>query len=62
MDSEVMFSVFKNIIVEQNKVLLQQIAKDKGRDERVFLNKYLQPEFYLPIITKHGPKARGHKG
>jgi hypothetical protein len=54
MDSEVMFTIFKNIIIEQNKRLIRQIAKDTGRNESNLMAKYIQPEFYLPIISKHG--------
>lgn len=52
MDSEVGFALFKNIIIEQNKRLLEQIAKDHGRDIGKLMDKYIKPEFYLPIIQK----------
>jgi hypothetical protein len=60
MDSDVIFSVFKNIIIEQNKMLLKEIAKDSGKNEKNLLDRYLRPEFYLPIITntKNGSKER----
>jgi hypothetical protein len=58
MDSDVIFSVFKNIIIEQNKKLLKELAMDIGKSEKYMLDRYVRPEFYLPIITKHGCKDR----
>lgn len=58
MDSEVMFGIIKNMIVEQNKILLERLAHDFKRDKQYLVGKYIQPEFYLPIITKHGVQRR----
>lgn len=46
------FNVFKNIIIEQNKMLLKQVAKLTGLQEQYLLEKYIKPEYYLPIIVK----------
>lgn len=52
MDKTSTFQIFKNIIIEQNKVLIKKIAVETGVDEEELLEKYLQPAYYLPIITK----------
>lgn len=56
MDKEVTFNVFKNIIIEQNKVLLKQVAEFTGLQEQYLLEKYIKPEYYLPIIVKDPSK------
>lgn len=50
------FDLFKNIIIEQNKELLHQVAKITGKDEKMLLEKYIKPDFYLPIILKSNDK------
>lgn len=50
--NKVTFDIFKNIIIEQNKILLKEVAKVTGKDEQILLNKYIKPDFYLPIIVK----------
>ncbi len=52
MDNKIMFDLFKNIIKEQNKELLSQVAKVTGKDEAELVEKYIKPEFYLPIIDR----------
>ncbi len=49
-DREVGFEILKNVIVEQNKALIKQIAKDYLRTESRLLHRYLKPEYYLPIL------------
>ncbi len=44
------FDIFKNIIIEQNKVLLLQVSEKCGIDYETLLEKYLKPEYYLPVI------------
>lgn len=51
MDKTATFQMFKNIIIEQNKILIKKIALETGIDEEELLKKYLQPAYYLPIIT-----------
>lgn len=53
MDSEIGFTIIKNMIVQQNKELLRVLSsKYKGRlpSHEELCNKYIQPEYYLPII------------
>ena len=52
MDNKVTFDMFKNIIIEQNKQLLKEVAKVTGKNEAVLVEKYIKPEFYLPIVLK----------
>lgn len=51
MDKTITFQMFKNIIIEQNKILIKKVAIETGIDEKELLEKYLQPAYYLPIIT-----------
>lgn len=50
--NKVTFDLFKNIIIQQNKELLHQVAKLTGKDEKKLVEKYIHPDFYLPIILK----------
>jgi hypothetical protein len=50
MDNKMIFDIFKNIIIEQNKVLLLQVSEKCGIDYETLLEKYLKPEYYLPVI------------
>jgi hypothetical protein len=45
-----MFQIIKNIIIQENKVLLQRIAKKYKKNEEDFIKQYLKPEYYLPVI------------
>jgi len=58
MDSEVAFNMFKNMIIAQNKELLKRLAKDLKRNEQAMIDRYVKPEFYLPIIQTNGHKSR----
>jgi hypothetical protein len=55
MDNQVMktmvFSVFKNIIIEQNKILLKIIADKYDLDYEDLLKKYMTPDNYLPVVA-----------
>ena len=44
------FNVFKNTIIEQNKILLKIIAEKYNLDYDTLIIKYLIPENYLPLI------------
>jgi hypothetical protein len=52
MDKKIIFELFKNIIISNNKILLKDIAKETGLDEQYLIDKYLQPAYYLPIVLK----------
>ena len=52
MDHKMSFQVFKNIIIAQNKEFLKQISKETGLDEEYLIEKYIKPDYYLPIIKK----------
>jgi hypothetical protein len=49
------FDIFKNIIKEQNKALLQQIAEKYSLDYETLLLKYLTPDNYLPVLVYSKP-------
>jgi hypothetical protein len=55
MDNQVMkemvFNVFKNIIIEQNKALLKIIADKYDLDYDYLIKKYITPDNYLPVIA-----------
>lgn len=44
--------MFKNIIIEQNKKLIKQVAEKTGLDEQYLADKYIKPAYYLPVIVK----------
>lgn len=58
MDNKMIFDMFKNVIIEQNKVLLLQIAEKFGLDYEELLQKYLTPDNYLPMLQKACPQPR----
>ena len=49
---ELGYEIIKNTIIEQNRQLLKNIAKDFGRSEARLIERYLKPEYYLPIVQK----------
>lgn len=55
MDNQVMktmvFGVFKNTIIEQNKILLKLIADKYDLDYEDLLKKYITPDNYLPVVA-----------
>ena len=53
---KIVFDIFKNVIIEQNKILLKKISEVTGIDEDHLLETYIKPEYYLPVITKSQPK------
>jgi predicted transcriptional regulator len=55
MAGEIMFNILKNIIIEQNKILLKQVAEKSNLDYNELCEKYLQPAYYLPLIVKDKP-------
>lgn len=52
MGGEVMFDIIKNIIIEQNKILLKHVADKTNLDYETLCKKYIQPAYYLPIVVK----------
>lgn len=55
MDPEMSFTMYKNIIIAQNKELLRQISiqyKNNVPSYDFLVDKYIRPEYYLPIIQK----------
>lgn len=51
MMKEMVFNVFKNIIIEQNKTLLKIIAEKYDLDYEDLLKKYITPDHYLPVVS-----------
>jgi hypothetical protein len=43
--------LFRNIIIEQNKLFLKQISEKYNIKYEYLIEKYLKPEYYLPIIA-----------
>lgn len=52
MDTNIAFSIIKNVIIEENKVMIKKIAQIIGKSEEELLKKYIKPEYYLPIIQR----------
>jgi hypothetical protein len=50
MDNQIIFNIFKNTIIEQNKLLLKIIAQKYNMDYDELITKYLIPENFLPVI------------
>jgi len=48
----VMFEMIKNIIMEENTLLLQLIATKHRMDVEYLKETYLKPEYYVPIVDK----------
>lgn len=48
----VMFEIMKNIIMQENALLLQKIAKKHRMDADYLIETYLKPEYYVPIVDK----------
>lgn len=54
MAEEVVFDMFKNILKAETESFVREIARNYRRSEHVLLEKYLKPEYYLPIIRNTG--------
>lgn len=52
MDNKMIFDLFKNIIIQQNRILLKEVAERFQLDYDELLKQYLKPEYYLPVIGK----------
>jgi hypothetical protein len=44
--------LFRNIIIEQNKSFLKTISIKHNIEYESLIQKYLKPEYYLPVIVK----------
>ena len=53
MDEKVAFQAIKNIIIEQNKVFITDLAKRFKKNPEEMCKKYIKPEYYLPIYEKY---------
>ena len=51
METNPIFTILTNIIKQQNTKLLKEVAQKYNIDETYLTNKYLQPAYYLPVIT-----------
>lgn len=47
---KIMFDIIKNIIIEENKMLLQLISVKYKMDIGYLMEVYIKPEYYLPIV------------
>jgi hypothetical protein len=45
------FDIFKAVIIEQNKMMLKDVAKQFDLDYETLVQKYIKPEYYLPVIV-----------
>lgn len=45
------FDIFKAVIIEQNKMMLKDVAKQFDLDYETLVEKYIKPEYYLPVIV-----------
>ncbi len=55
------FDVFKTTIIEQNKLLLKEIAEKFDLDYDMLLEKYITPANYLPSIVMTDKSANAGK-
>jgi hypothetical protein len=58
MDKNPIFTILTNIIMKQNSLLLKEIAKQHNIDEDYLMQKYLQPSYYLPVISSSKPSSK----
>jgi predicted transcriptional regulator len=55
---DIVFDVFKNIIIEQNKQLIKQLSQKHNLNYDEMLDKYLKPEYYLPVLLSKPPPKK----
>lgn len=53
-----MFQLLKLTIVAENHKLLELVAKKYNKDYDNLKEKYIRPEFYLPLVIEDGPKDK----
>jgi hypothetical protein len=61
MDNKVAFGVIKNVIIEQNKELLKLISEKHNLDYDMLVQKYITPEYYLPVVRKTNKQNKTSK-
>lgn len=49
---DLMFQAIKQVIIEENKHLLKLIARKYKRDYATLEEKYIRPEYYLPLVIQ----------
>lgn len=49
---KLIFDIFKSVIIEQNKLLLKEVSLRFGLDYQELVDKYIKPEYYLPVIDR----------
>ncbi len=52
MDEKIIFQLFKQIIIKQNQEFIEDLAKTFKRDSEELKEKYIKPEYYLPILIR----------
>jgi hypothetical protein len=64
MDPEIAFSLIKNVIIKQNQALLKDISEHYARrlpSYKELFDRYITPEYYLPIMQDSGRKVSAPK-
>lgn len=51
MDEKVVFSTIKETIIAQNRAFLLDLSKRFKLDYEYLCEKYIRPEYYLPIVA-----------
>lgn len=51
---DTMFQVLKRMIITENKALFKIISKEHNISYSELEEKYLKPEYYLPLVVKDG--------
>lgn len=54
---DIMFQVLKRMIIEENKALFKIISEEHNISYSELVEKYLKPEYYLPLILKDGKQS-----
>lgn len=49
---DMMFDIIKNTIIKENEELLKIISKKYKISYETLKDKYIKPEFYLPLVQK----------
>lgn len=49
---DMMFDIIKNTIIKENEALLKIVSKKYRISYETLREKYIQPEFYLPLVQK----------
>lgn len=57
MDEKVVFSAIKETIIAQNRAFLLDLSKRFDLDYEYLCDKYIRPEYYLPIVARQAASA-----